>query len=275
MSQQVRRADPARWLAARFAAPDARARLEALYAFYGEIARVREVVSDPMVGEIRLAWWREAVEEIADGRAPRRHPIVEALAAALGLDGARRHVEALSDLAAARERDLDDRPFASVEEASAYAGASAGALAALAAAVAAAPDEVFDARAARAAGSAWGLLGLARALPVHAALGWSGAPRDAVRATGKTLAKIVSDRDADALRAVAAPLLDAAEAALATARAGGAFSPSVWPAVGYAALVAPGARALRAGADPFAAAVAAPGLRDRARLTWAAARGRI
>ena len=62
----VRRVDPDRWLASRFIADaSARADVIALYAFNYELARVAGGVSNALMGEIRLTWWREAMEEIA------------------------------------------------------------------------------------------------------------------------------------------------------------------------------------------------------------------
>src|SRR5215470_6718194 len=77
----VRRIDPDRWLSSRFIAdPAARADVVALYAFDHELARAPKVASNALMGEIRLTWWREALDEIFEGRPVRRHPIAEALA---------------------------------------------------------------------------------------------------------------------------------------------------------------------------------------------------
>ena len=74
----VRRGDPERWRTAMAAPPAARPGLMALYAFNLEIARAPWVASEPLLAEIRLAWWREAVAEIYDGKPPRRHEVVAA-----------------------------------------------------------------------------------------------------------------------------------------------------------------------------------------------------
>lgn len=58
---------------------DKRAGVLALYAFLETLRDIPERVSDPLMGEIRLRWWYEAVEEIEAGRAPRYHPLTEAL----------------------------------------------------------------------------------------------------------------------------------------------------------------------------------------------------
>ena len=153
----VRRADPDRWLASRLAADaDARADLIALYAFNHEIARAAEVASEPLVGEMRLAWWREALAEMFEGRPVRAHPAAQALAAAVrrrALD--RAELDALID---ARLRDLDPWPL-TAEEAEGYIDSTAGRLMGLAARLLA-PEA--DPAVVSGAGRAWGLAGLHR-----------------------------------------------------------------------------------------------------------------
>ena len=81
---EVRRADPDRWLASRLIS-DAAVRNDvlAVLAFAAELARVRAVVSEALLGEIRLTWWQEALDEIREQRPVRRHPTVQALAEAI------------------------------------------------------------------------------------------------------------------------------------------------------------------------------------------------
>lgn len=74
----VRRHDPDRFLTALFAPPEKRDVLLVLYAFNHELARAREVVSEPPLALIRLQWWREVVEG-----AGRRHEVAEPLLAAI------------------------------------------------------------------------------------------------------------------------------------------------------------------------------------------------
>ena len=61
-AETVRKHDPDRFLTALFAPPAKRDTLLLLYAFNHELARAREVVSEPMLALIRLQWWREVVE---------------------------------------------------------------------------------------------------------------------------------------------------------------------------------------------------------------------
>ncbi|MGH6957286.1 MAG: squalene/phytoene synthase family protein [Caulobacteraceae bacterium] len=79
----IRRVDPDRWLTSRFVG-DAAARADviALYAVAHELARARLVASTPLLAEMRLVWWREAVEEMFGEGPVRQHPAAEALARA-------------------------------------------------------------------------------------------------------------------------------------------------------------------------------------------------
>jgi phytoene synthase len=72
--------DPDRWLSSRFAAdPAARADLVALYSLDNELAAVGAKVRDPLVGEMRLAWWREALEGLMATGDTRGHAVLEGL----------------------------------------------------------------------------------------------------------------------------------------------------------------------------------------------------
>ncbi|MBW8734392.1 MAG: squalene/phytoene synthase family protein [Asticcacaulis sp.] len=56
-----------------------RADVLAIQALLETLRDIPERVSEPMLGEIRMRWWYEAIEEIRDGRTPRYHPLSEAL----------------------------------------------------------------------------------------------------------------------------------------------------------------------------------------------------
>jgi phytoene synthase len=91
----VRRIDRDRFLAALFAPEPARSGLLALLALDHELSRTPSVTSEPLLAEIRLQWWREAVAEAAGQGKPRAQPIVEALS-----ETVRRHGIALDALVA-------------------------------------------------------------------------------------------------------------------------------------------------------------------------------
>ncbi|MGZ3306459.1 MAG: squalene/phytoene synthase family protein [Asticcacaulis sp.] len=59
--------------------PAKRADVLALYAFLETLRAIPDRVNTPLMGEIRLRWWYEAIEEIAQGRSVRYHPLTEVL----------------------------------------------------------------------------------------------------------------------------------------------------------------------------------------------------
>jgi phytoene synthase len=153
LEAEVRRADPDRWLASRFIADlGARADVIALYAFDHVLARVPFQVSEPLMGEIRLTWWREALDEIYGSGPVRTHPVALALTDAVRRWGlARAPLDALVE---ARFGDLEGEPFVNTEAALIYADQTAGALAQAAVQTLGGPANV---QAARLAGRAYGL----------------------------------------------------------------------------------------------------------------------
>lgn len=148
----VRRVDPDRWLSSRFIAdPGERADVVAIYAYDHELARAPRVASNALLGEIRLTWWREALDEIFDGRAVRRHPTAQALAGAVARRGlSREPLEAMID---ARYRELDAQPLTE-HEALEWARETAGRAAEAAVAVL---DPKADPERAITAAAAWAL----------------------------------------------------------------------------------------------------------------------
>ena len=120
----IRRVDPDRWLSSRFIGDVAlRADVVAIYAYDHELARASRVASNSLLGEIRLTWWREVLDEAYEGRPVRRHPTAQALASAIGRhDLPRDLLEAMID---ARYRELDKAAL-SEDEAIAWALGTAG-----------------------------------------------------------------------------------------------------------------------------------------------------
>jgi len=155
--KQLKSVDPDRLRAAVFADTAGRERLQLLYAFHYELAKVPELVSEPMIGQIRYQWWRDAIAEIYEGKPVRQHEIATPLAKVLTeYDVPRFWLDRLID---GRERDLDPRPFINLEEAKDYCRQTSGVLMQIAVKLLGGePDEAV-----LAAGEAWGLTGLARA----------------------------------------------------------------------------------------------------------------
>lgn len=121
----VRAHEPDRYLAALAAPAEVRDDLLALAAFAAEVRRVPKLARDPLVGEIRLTWWREAIEALANG-ARTGNPIADALAPALarGAFSAPRLTGFLDALAF----DLSPVAFVDAEARAIYLGKTEGAL---------------------------------------------------------------------------------------------------------------------------------------------------
>lgn len=155
--EQLKSVDPDRLRAAVFADKAGRERLALLYAFHYELAKVPELVSEPMIGQIRYQWWRDAIAEIYEGKPVRKHEIATPLGEVLLThDVPRFWLDRLID---GRERDLDPRPFATLEEAKEYCRQTSAVLMQIAVKLLGAePNEAV-----LSAGESWGMTGLARA----------------------------------------------------------------------------------------------------------------
>jgi len=270
----VRQHDRERYQTALFAPPHQREAIFALYAFNYEIARVRETVREPMLGQIRLQWWRESVAAAYAGETPRRHVVVAPLVAAIGEFGlTRAHLDRLID---ARERDLDDTPPPTLKALEDYAAASSGSLVALALEVLGVPGAAADAAAAE-VGIAYALAGLLRAMPFHAGAGRSYLPAALAEDAGLDPRDYAARRASPALRDAVRRIADAAAVHLAAARQHRAELPrAAWPAL-LPALVADRAlrRLQRAGWNPFEPHLATPDRLLPWRLAGAALRRRF
>jgi phytoene/squalene synthetase len=178
--QQVRRFDRDRYLTVLAAPGAAAADLAVLYAFNLELALIRDSVREPMLGQIRFQWWREAIDGILAGQ-PRRHAVVTALAELM----ARRKLDrAFFDrMIDAGERELVDPPPADLAALEAHGADTAGSLLALCAEAAGiAADGVRDLT--RSLGIAVALTGIARATLYLAQHQRRMIPDDIVAATG-------------------------------------------------------------------------------------------
>ncbi|MBM9593062.1 squalene/phytoene synthase family protein [Roseitranquillus sediminis] len=124
-AELVQRGDPDRFLAAMAAPVGARRVLFPLYAFNLEVARAPWASAEPLIVEMRLQWWRDALDEIAEGRPVRRHEVSLPLAEVLDAEGAR----LLDRLVAARRMDVEVQPFAEMAAFDRYLDETGGTLA--------------------------------------------------------------------------------------------------------------------------------------------------
>ena len=264
----LRAADKERFLTTLFAPAEHRDALIALYAFNVEIARVREVVREPVAGEIRLQWWRDVFDGAGRGEVA-AHPVAAALLASMARY--RLPPERFKTLIEARRFDLYDEPMATLAELEAYADGASASLVALAAQILAAGSEPDIVALSHHAGLAHALAGLLAAFPIHAARGQLFIPLEILARHGADRLD-VSGPATPQLRAALAELrlcarhhLGAARQLLATA------APTLVPALLPVALAGPTlARMERRGYDPFVPVAIAPWRRQW--LIWRAAR---
>ncbi len=210
----ARSGDPDRALAALFAPREARPDLLALCAFNVELARIAEQAKEPELGAIRLQWWREAIARARAGEAA-GHPVADAFGETM-----RRHAlsaERIETLIDARLFDVATRIMPDWRALETYLGQTAGAIFALGGQCLGGSGAAFD-RAAGSAGFAYGLTGLMRALPVHAAGGRVYLPADALVSHGTSPEAVLAGATSQGLRALLAVLRDRARAAYGEAR---------------------------------------------------------
>jgi NADH dehydrogenase [ubiquinone] 1 alpha subcomplex assembly factor 6 len=252
----VRRHDRDRFLTALFAPEARRPALLALYAFNHEVAKTRELVSEAMLGRIRLQWWRDALDRIYAGVPAQRHEVIEPLAAAIRAhDLSRGHFERLIE---ARERDLEEAPPENLAALEAYAEASSAPLVLLALESLGETGEAARA-AGRAVGTAYALTGLLRAVPFHARARRLYLPRDLCADAGLEIERGLFElHSSPALTRVVEQVAERARHHLQAARAlRASVSRAALPALLPSVLVSADlARLARAGYDPFAPAVA-------------------
>ena len=265
-ARTVHELDRDRYIADLFAPAEARKHLFALHAFSAEVARIRDAISDPVLGEIRLQWWRDAL--IAGGGG---HPVASALIEtirtfALPLAG----FEGLID---ARMFDLYDDQMPTRTDLEGYAGETSSALIQLGAIILAGGHDPRVASAAGHAGVAYAMTGLMRALPIHAARGQCYLPADIGAAHGFSRETLAQGRATPELMATLAEMRQIARDHLGRAMPEIRALPiSLKPAFLPVALVAPVLdRMDRRDYDPFSGRIDLTPLR-RQWIIWRATR---
>jgi NADH dehydrogenase [ubiquinone] 1 alpha subcomplex assembly factor 6 len=262
-AKQVRDGDNDRFLTALFAPAPRREGLFALYAFNLEVARIAEAVHEPMMGQIRLQWWRERIAEIYRGEAPKGAEVPQALSEAIrALALPQAPFDALLN---AREDDLVPDAPATLSEFEGYAAATGGELMSLALHALDANDETTQ-HAGRHVGIATAIVGHLRAAAFHARSLGEGGEED-----------LRAGRPSAALTAAAEQVAAKAEDHLRVARS---LAPQVsklaWPALLQARLAdAYLARLERARFDLFSPSLEIAKPRRQMIIAWAAWRSRF
>ncbi|MEH6720828.1 MAG: phytoene/squalene synthase family protein [Aurantimonas endophytica] len=219
--------DRDRALSLAFAPAAAKDDLAALYAFNYEVARVREQVSQPLPGEIRLQWWRDTIEGASPGEAA-ANPVAAAL-----LETIERHQlprDAFDRMLEARIFDLYDDPMPSRDAFEAYAGETASTLIMLAGLVLSRGEAGEVADAAGHAGVAQLVAGTLLLLPLHRARQQVFLPADMLQAAGCTPEELLRADAGPATRAVSAMVALGREHLVAFHRHAAAMPHAIRPA---------------------------------------------
>lgn len=229
----VRRVDEDRWLASRFAPAPVRLSLETLYGFGYEVARTAEVVSEPALGHIRLAWWRDAVTGGAGGA----HGLPAAFKALM--DDIPLDADRVVALIEARASDLEAEPFEGWADLEAYIDATAGGMAYLALQICLAgqPWPKQAGECAKAVGRAWGFTGLMRASSVWAARRRTFLPQRLMTHLNLKPEAVFAGGGAHVIQQARLAMLDRARFAYQQAKDLARVMPvAAFPAIGYVAL---------------------------------------
>lgn len=163
--ETVRRDDRDRYLLCVLAPIRYRPALMAIHAFNVAISHIPETVSEPILGQIRLQWWRDAIAAIYVNGTPPPHPVIDALRDVIPRHRlSRKSFERILD---ARERDLEDWRPATIQDLESYARDTAGEILALSMVVLGETDEQALTMG-RSAGAAFAMVGILRSLAFQA-----------------------------------------------------------------------------------------------------------
>lgn len=204
-AQVLRELDRDRYLATLVLPAEARPSITALYAFNAEVAAIRERVSGPQPGEIRLQWWNDALAGQGHG-AVRQNPVADALLDTL--ERFRLPVGTLQRLLGARRFDLYDDPMPDLETFEGYAGETASTLLQLSAIILNAGQPVEPGDAAGHLGVAQALLGHVRALGPVSAQGRIMLPVSILSANGVAEQELFAGTDSEGLQAALGQVAD-------------------------------------------------------------------
>jgi 15-cis-phytoene synthase len=245
----VRSHDFARYAATLFVPADRRRALLALYAFNAEISRVREQVTQPLPGEIRLQWWTDMLAGTGQGGVEGNPVAAELL---MTIRNFRLPVEPLRRLIEEHQFDLYNDPMPSMAALEGYINDTTTALFMLAADIAARPSAEIE-HLARHAGLAQGLAQVIANVPLDASRRQLFVPLQVLQQHGSGIEEIFAGKQTPKVRATLDQLIGEAQRHLKTALGLLAdVPPQVRPIFLPLALVRRDlARMARADTDPF------------------------
>lgn len=248
----VRETDKDRHIASLFAPADRRGDLLALHAFDIELARIPQLAKQQMAGEIRLQWWREAVDG-SNVHEAEANPV----AASLMQIVARRNLPrgALHAMIDARGSELFPEPFSTVEDMLVWCDGLYAAQLRLAARILEPASAPGADTLAIEAGRVLGITQLLMSFAARAAAGQCIVPLDILSRHGATPGEVTAGQATPGVIAALADMRALARDYLARAEPSWRAAPaSLRPAFLLLALVAPRLQLLDASAAmPFAA----------------------
>lgn len=197
-AELVRSHDFPRYASTLFVPADQRRTLLALYAFNVEIARVREQVSQPLPGEIRLQWWTDMLAGAGHGGVEGNPVAAELL---LAIRNRRLPVERLLRLIDEHQFDLYNDPMPTVAALEGYINDTHAALFSLAAAIAGWQSPEIE-HLARHAGLAQGIAQVMAALPLDASHRQLFLPLQLLEQHGSGIEEVFAGKETPKLRAV-------------------------------------------------------------------------
>jgi len=209
----VRTHDFARYAATLFVPTEQRRALLALYAFNTEISRVREHVTQPLPGEVRMQWWTDMLAGAGHGGVEGNPVAAELL---LTIRNFRLPVEPLTRLIQEHQFDLYNDPMPSMAALEGYINDTAAALFMLAAAVAARPSAGIE-HLARHAGLAQGLTQVVANLPLDASRRQLFVPQQVLQRHDSGIEEVFAGKQTPTVRAALDQLIGEAQRHLKTA----------------------------------------------------------
>jgi 15-cis-phytoene synthase len=209
----VREHDFGRYASTLFVGAELRRALLSLYAFNVEIVRVRDQVTQPMPGEVRLQWWSDMLTGLAHGGVE-GNPVAAELSATVR-DFAL-PVDRLTRLIEEHQFDLYNDPMPTMAALDGYLDDTAAALFALAARMVAQPSPEVD-HLARHAGLAQGIVQVLASLPRDAAHRQLFMPLQLLEQHGSSVEEVFAGRPTPSIRAAFAELTREAGKHLETA----------------------------------------------------------
>lgn len=195
----LRASDRDRYLCLLLMPEQSRGFLAGLFAFNSELAQIRERVTDPAAGEVRLAWWNDVIDAIYLSETV-DSPLAQALARAIEAGDLPRH--SFQAMLEARRFDLFDDPMPDLNTLEGYLGETSSALLQMSALVMAGVDGLECTEVSGLAGVAMGLTGLMRSLPIHRARGQCMLPADMLAKHDLTQAHVLSGKGGAGLELV-------------------------------------------------------------------------